>query len=60
MKVRITKPAIVTGRTLAPGLTIDLPEIEAQRILALGNAVALGTVKTPAPRNRKSSTDAAA
>jgi hypothetical protein len=44
---------MIPGRTLMPGLTIDLPEIEAQRILALGSAVALDAPKPTTQRKRK-------
>ncbi len=36
MKVRITRPAVVGGRTFPPGLTVALADHDAQRILALG------------------------
>ncbi len=46
MRVRITRPAVVGGRTFPPGLTVALADQDAQRILALGNAVALDAPKT--------------
>ena len=58
MRVRITRPAVVGRRTLVPGLVVELPDTDAQRILALRNAIALQAPTTSKRTTRTAKTPA--
>lgn len=64
MRVRITQPAAIHTahgrRTLMPGLVVDLDDTDAQRLLALRNAVALDAMKPARKRKPVETTDAPA
>lgn len=51
MIIRILRPCEVAGRTVAAGLTLDLPEGEAAALIDAGDAEPIGGARQPEPQD---------